>query len=136
MELRSLQDQPFCRAPVILHTISSLDRTAMEKAALPILKGLSLCLRGPRRLRNEIVNTQDFWSTIRAFHSIHEAAGEVFELSQGILEDSPSAITADNYEATVLLLNDFASAGSAGAMIEQRDRSTRRPKQAQPLSAR
>ena len=132
-----LQDQPFCRAPVILHTISSLDRTTMEKAALPILKGLSICLHGTRRLRNEIVNTPDFWSMIRAFHSIREAAGEVFELSLGVLEDSPSAITADNYEATILLLGDFASAGSAGAIIEQkRDKSARRPKQAQALSAR
>ena len=31
-----------------------------------------------------------------------------------------SAITADNYEAAISLLNDFASAGSVGSMLEQR----------------
>ena len=125
------------RAPVILHTISGLERSVAEKAALPILKGLSLCLQGPRSLRNEMINIPDFWSTIRGLHSIAEAAPNVFELILSILEDSPSAITADNYEAAILLLNDFATAGSAGAVIEQkRDRNIRRSRLIRPLNAR
>ena len=125
------------RVPVILHTISSLDRNVAEKAALPILKGLSLCLHGPRSLRNEIVNIPDFWSTVRGLHSIQEAAANVFELLTGIVEDSPSGVTADNYEAVILLSNDFATAGSMGAVIEQkRDRSVRRPKASKPADTK
>jgi golgi-specific brefeldin A-resistance guanine nucleotide exchange factor 1 len=126
--LNANYDQTFMRAPVILHTISGLDRSIAEKAALPILKGLSLCLQNSRPLRNEIINIPDFWSTIRGLHSIPDAAPSVFELIVSILEDSPSSVTADNYEAIILLLNDFATAGSAGAIIEQkRDRHARRP---------
>ena len=132
-----MQAQSFMRPPVILHTISSLDTLASENAALPILKGLSLCLRGPRPLRNEIVNTPDFWSVIRGFLTVPEAASEVFELLISIMDDFPSAITADNYEPTILLLNDFATAGSAGATIEQkRDRNMRRSKPVKSLVAR
>lgn len=127
--LNANYDQTFMRAPVILHTISGLDRNIAEKAALPILKGLSLCLQGSRPLRNEMINIPDFWSTVRGLHSIPEAAASVFEVISGILEDTPSSITSDNYEAAIFLLNDFATTGSAGASIEQtRDKNIRRSK--------
>ena len=83
------------------------------------------------------MNTPDFWSTIRGFHSIQEVAGNVFELLTNIMEDSPSAITADNYKPTILTLNDFATAGSSGAVIEQKcDRNLRRSKPVKSLIAR
>ena len=85
----------------------------------------------------EIVNIPDFWSTIRGLHSIQDAAADVFGLVSSIIEDSPSSITPDNYEAVILLLNDFATAGSAGAVIEQkRDRHVRRSRTIRPLDAR
>jgi brefeldin A-resistance guanine nucleotide exchange factor 1 len=127
--LNASYEHSIVRAPVILHTISSLDQAIAEKSALPILKGLSLCLKGQGTLKNEIVNTPDFWSTIRGLHTLRDASGNVFELLQTIMEDSPSVITADNYEAAIILLNDFATAGRAGAVIEQkRDRNVRRSK--------
>jgi golgi-specific brefeldin A-resistance guanine nucleotide exchange factor 1 len=123
------QNQPFVRVPVILHTISSLGRPVMEKSALAIVKGLSLCLRGSRPLRNGIVNTPDFWSTLSGLHANGEVAGDVFDLLMGVMDDTASAVTADNYESAILLLNDFATAGSSGALLEQkRDRNPRRPK--------
>ena len=129
------QEHSFVRAPVILHTISSLDPSTMQKSALPILKGLAICMRGPRPLRNEIANTPDFWSTLRSLHVIVDAARSVFDLLVGIMADTPSAITADNYEFAVMALNDFATAGSAGAIVEQkRDRNVRRSKQVKPLN--
>ena len=100
------------------------------------MKGLALCMSGPRRLRNEIANTPDFWSTIRNLHNHGEAARIVFDLLVGIMADNPSAVTADNYESAVLSLNDFATAGSAGAVTEQKgERNVRRSKsnkQAEP----
>lgn len=134
---QTIQEHSSIRAPVILHTISSLDPTTMEKSALPVLKGLALCMRGPRPLRNEIANTPDFWSTLRSLHLITDAASSVFELLVGIMADTPSAITADNYEFAVMALNDFATAGSAGAMVEQkRDRNVRRSNQVKALNTR
>ena len=83
------------------------------------------------------MNIPDFWATIRGLHSIQEATTDVFQLLISIVEDSPSLISADNYEAVILLSNDFATAGSVGAVIEQkRDRNIRRPKTAKPLDAR
>jgi brefeldin A-resistance guanine nucleotide exchange factor 1 len=107
----------------------------MEKSALPILNGLLLCMQGPRPLKNEIANTPDFWLILRTLHSIPEAALSVFDLLTRIMGDKPSAITADNYEFTVMALNDIATAGSAGATVEQkRDRNARRSKNVAPIN--
>ena len=108
-----------------------------EKAALPISKGLTSCMRGPRPLRNEIANTPDFWSIIRGLHAIPAASGTVFEILMAIMLDEPSAITADNYEFAIQALNDFANAGSAGAVVEQkRDRNIRRLKAIKSIEPR
>ena len=98
------------------------------------MKGLALCIRGPRTLRNEIANTPDFWSNMRNLHNNDKAANIVFELLTEIMADNLSAVTADNYESIVLSLDDFASAGSIGAVIEQkRERNARKSKQAKPI---
>ncbi|MCJ1288215.1 GDP/GTP exchange factor for ARF [Xylographa opegraphella] len=135
--LSASHDQLFIRAPVILHTISSLDQSISENAALPLSKGLTSCIRGPRPLRNEIANTPDFWSIISGLHTIPVAAGPVFEILVDIMADKPSAITADNYEFAIQALNDFATAGSVGAVVEQtRDRKVRRPKAIKSIEPR
>ena len=102
---------------------------------MPILKGLTLCIRDPTPLRNEITSTPDFWSIIRSLHEIPEAAGRTFDLVAKVVSGPPPAVTADNYKDTVSLLNRFAAAGSVGAMIEQkRDNYARRKeKPAKPL---
>ena len=89
----------------------------LEQCAIPVIKGLGQCLRGPKPLRNEIVNTPDFWSILRRVGQIPDVAGETFDMLKNITEDSFSAVTADNYELVVLALNDYASRGSAGAEI-------------------
>ena len=53
----------------------------------------------------------------------------VFHLLENLVIGEPTTVTADNYEAAVGLLNDFATAGSVGAVIEQkRQRNYRNPK--------
>lgn len=118
--LISSKDHSFIRAPVILHTISSFNQPTLQKTALPILKGLALCTKNATPLRNEITNTPDFWLTIHSLHANPEAAAGVFSLLENVVITKPSAVTADNYEAAVSLLNDFATAGSIGAVDEQR----------------
>lgn len=92
-----------------------------------ILKGLQICLSGPAGLRNEIVNSPDFWLVLKALQSIPEMAQDVFDVVEDVVEGPKAALTADNYEFAVPLLGDFATAGSVGAASEQRrDEAARR----------
>ena len=72
-------------------------------------------------------------------HRLHQHKDEaetVFKILHFIAITQPAAVTADNYEATIDLANDFASAASVGFLQEQRKDAARRagraPKQAVP----
>ena len=63
----------------------------------------------------------------------------MFELLEAVVTAIPPAVTADNYESIVLMLNSFAAAGSVGAMADQqkeRDRQVRRAKPAKQMKPR
>ncbi|CAD6591546.1 MAG: GDP/GTP exchange factor for ARF [Alectoria sarmentosa] len=127
ISLNVSKDHSFVRAPVILHIIAGYDQSTLEKASMPILKGLTLCIRDPSPLRNEVTNTPDFWSIIRSLHALPEAASKAFDLVARVVAGQQAAVTADNYKDTVSLLNEFAAAGSVGAVVEQkRDKTARR----------
>ncbi|KAL8793694.1 MAG: hypothetical protein Q9195_003743 [Heterodermia aff. obscurata] len=127
--LNASQDHSFIRAPVILHTISSFHQSVLDNAAITIIKGLALCIQERSPLRNEMINTPDFWSLLQSLKGHSEVAPNVFELISRAVTSQPSSVTADNYEATVSLLDSFATAGSVGAVIEQKkDRNARRSK--------
>ncbi|KAL9129051.1 MAG: hypothetical protein Q9217_002391 [Psora testacea] len=113
------QDRSIVKTPVVLHTISGFDQHIVEKAADHILQGLALCLQSGSSLRNEIVNIPDFWNILRSLHTVPEAAPEAFNIVENIVTSEPVSVTADNYGATITILNDFASAGSIGAAVEQ-----------------
>lgn len=92
-----------------------------------VLNGLTLCIQSPSSLRKEITNTPDFWSIVRSLHVLPEAAGKVFDIVASLVVGQQAAVTADNYKDTVTLLNDFATTGSVGAVVEQtRDKTGRR----------
>ncbi|KAH0559258.1 hypothetical protein GP486_004230 [Trichoglossum hirsutum] len=126
--LQASHEHSFLRAPVVLHTISSLDQRTQERSALSTISGLSHCIKNPGPLRNEMTNSPDFWSILRSILAVPEAAAAVFEIVQNVTVGIPSAITADNYEPAVSLLNDFASAASVGALYEQKGDKTARRK--------
>ena len=127
--MRVSKAYPFVRAPVILHTISGLDPSILETTATPVLKGLSACIAEPSPLRSEICNIPDFWSIIQSHVAVPDAAGIGFIIINSVITEQPVAISADNYEPAVSLLNAFATAGKVGALIEQkRDRNTRAQK--------
>lgn len=108
------------RVPVVLHGISSLDQNVLGSSATHLLNGLLRCVSGPGPLRNEIVVSPDFWSILQQLHAHEESAHLAFELLQKVVNASPPAVSADNYESAVSLANDFASAGSIGAADERR----------------
>ena len=77
----------------------------------------------------------DFWSILERLHQHKEAASAVFDILQTITTSSPPAVTADNYESAIELANKFATAGSIGAVSEQkRDVPARRGKQSKPAN--
>jgi len=122
---------------MVLHTISSFNQTILEKAASPVLKGFAICTKKPGPLRSEITNTPDFWSVLQSLQDNAEVAASVFDLAETVVAGQTSAVTADNYESTVRLLNGFATAASVGAVIEQkRDRNSRKQKPSKPAKPR
>ncbi|KAI4170760.1 MAG: hypothetical protein LQ343_004722 [Gyalolechia ehrenbergii] len=125
--LQKSSTQTLVRAPVVLHMISSLSQPKLEKSAALILKGLIVCVKESGTLRNEIINTPDFWSTIERIHTVPGVSAGVFSLLKAIVEDRSPAVTADNYEFVVRLLNSYANAGGAAAASQrQRDPNNRR----------
>ncbi|KAL1389489.1 cytohesin-2 [Phyllosticta capitalensis] len=118
--LRASNDYDFIRAPVILHSFAGFDQETLKQVAPNLLKGLLDCINGPISLRNELINSPDFWSLLRSLHTLPEAAPDVFRMMENLTSSTPPGISADNYEASIALLNDFATAGSSGALEQQR----------------
>ena len=104
----------------MLHNIASYNPATLEKSALPILKGLSLCIEEPNPLRNEITNLPAFWKIISNLKVLPEAAANTFDVVSTIVAAQPPAITGDNYKEVVGTLNHYAAAGSVGAIVEQK----------------
>ena len=66
------------------------------------------------------MTSPDFWAILRTLGGHPDSAAGAFDVLEASLEGSPSAIIADNYEAAVTLLTDFATAAHVGAAFEQR----------------
>ncbi|EFE36844.1 uncharacterized protein ARB_04370 [Trichophyton benhamiae CBS 112371] len=127
--LRHSYEHSFMRPPVVLHIISSFDQPVLEVVAAPVVTGLLQCINESEALKNELSMSPDFWSILQRLHQHQEAAQMAFELLQSIVESAVPVITADNYEAAVNLLNDFATAGGIATVREiKREMALRRPK--------
>lgn len=128
--LHASYEHDFIRVPVVLHTISSFKKDLFDKSAPLVLQGLTQCIKEPGPLRNEIMTSPDFWVILRNLARNVKSAPTVFEILEGVAVGSPPTIMADNYESAVKLLNDFASAGSVGSTIEQKqDKKAKRGQQ-------
>ena len=117
--LEASQEHSFIRVPVMLHTISNYDQAILETAENELSLGLAICVQKQSPLKSEMTNTPDFWSILRSLHNRPNVAGRVFDILRSIVEPKPGAVTADNYEMAIALLNNFATAGSIGATMEQ-----------------
>lgn len=127
--LKASNDFDFIRAPVLLHTFSKFDSALLNECAQPLLKGLTDCCKGPSGLRSELASSPDFWAILQQLLRVPEAASDVFQLVEELTTSSQPGITADNYEAAIALLNEFATAAQVGAVDEQkRDQAARRGK--------
>ncbi|KAH6856483.1 hypothetical protein B0I37DRAFT_396130 [Chaetomium sp. MPI-CAGE-AT-0009] len=117
--LQASYDYDYVRVPILLHTVSSFPNDTLTKASGLVLRGLKLCTEKPCPLRNEIMTSPDFWAILQTLATNGDAAPVVFEILHNGVSETPSAIMADNYEAALALLNDFASMASVGAVAEQ-----------------
>ncbi|KAK0629927.1 hypothetical protein B0T17DRAFT_491256 [Bombardia bombarda] len=123
--LQASYDYDYVRVPVLLHTVSSFSKDVLIKTSTLVLRGLKLCIEKPCPLRNEIMTSPDFWVILQTLATNTESAPVVLEILESGVSGTPSAIMADNYEAAIALLNEFATMASVGAVAEQK--SDRRP---------
>ncbi|KAI1435362.1 Sec7-domain-containing protein [Xylaria sp. CBS 124048] len=134
--LKASYDHDFVRAPVLLHTISSIPKEVLAKTSQLVLQGLKVCIEQPGPLRSEIMTSPDFWLILRTLAGNANSSPTVFDILEGGVSGSPSAIIADNYEAAIALLSDYATAAQVGAADEQkgerRQRNARPPKKEAP----
>ncbi|KAI3323562.1 Sec7-domain-containing protein [Xylariaceae sp. AK1471] len=130
--LKASYDHDFVRAPVLLHTISSFSKEILSKTSQLVLQGLKVCIELPGPFRSEIMTSPDFWLILRALAGNPNSSPTVFDILEGGISGAPSAIIADNYEAAIALLNEYATAAQIGAAEEQkgerRQRNARPPK--------
>ncbi|KAH7068903.1 hypothetical protein BKA63DRAFT_477540 [Paraphoma chrysanthemicola] len=127
--LKASNDYDFIRAPVLLHTFSGFSEALINECSQPILKGLTDCCKGPNALRSELAGSPDFWAILSRLSGVQESAGDVFALVEDLSTSTQPGITADNYEAAIGLLNEFATAAQVGARDEQLyDQAARRGK--------
>ncbi|KAK5132296.1 hypothetical protein LTR08_009204 [Meristemomyces frigidus] len=131
--LRASNDHKYIRTPVVLHAISSFKPDLLKACAQPILKGIYGCISGPAELKKEMASSPDFWAVMHALQP--EAAVLVFQIAEAVADGPSAAITPDNYEATVSLLNGFATAGSVGARQEQARRGQQPPRENNPTKS-
>ena len=125
------QDHDFVRAPVLLHAISTFPKDILTKTSQLVLQGLKLTIDRPGPLRSEIMTSPDFWVILRTLSAYPNSSPVVFEILEGGISGTPSAIIADNYEAAISLLNEFAAAAKDGVPPEQQ-KTDRRPRSARP----
>lgn len=118
------------RAPVLLHTISTFPKDILTRTSQLVLQGLKVCIDQPGPLRSEIMTSPDFWVILRTLSEYPNSSPVVFDILEGGVSGSPSAIIADNYEAAIALLNEFAAAAKDGIPTEQK--ADRRQKTARP----
>jgi len=128
------KDHDFLRAPVVLHHMSSFNQDLIKASAQNILKGLLECIKGSTGLRNEIATSPDFWSLLHSLRALPDGAALAFRIIDEITNGTPPAISADNYEGAVSLLNAFALAGGEIPQDQRRGQPPRRGRPQQQLA--
>ena len=78
--LRTSFDYDFIRTLVVLHTIAKFPEDQLHACAISIMAGLKLCLSGPASLRNEIINSPDFWLILEPLNSIPATSTDALAL--------------------------------------------------------
>ncbi|KAI5798899.1 hypothetical protein EDC01DRAFT_716687 [Geopyxis carbonaria] len=124
--LESSHEHSFLNAPVVLHSVTALEKQVLDKSAIPVVKGLMKCVKASTSLKSEIINSPDLWVLLRALLHNKDAVADVFSVLDLITSETLTNVTADNYVAVVSLLNEFAAEAGVGAIHEQKNDQTGR----------
>lgn len=100
--------------------MSNLPKDMLSRSSMLLVQGLKACIDIPGALRHEIMTSPDFWSLMRIMASRHDAAPVAFELLERACIGVPPAVMADNYEAAILLLGEFATAAGRLVLAERK----------------
>lgn len=131
------QEDDFIRVPILLHTVSSFPSDILRKTSKLVLQGIKLCIDQPGPLRNEMMTSPDFWAILRTLSAVSQVAPVVFDILERGVNPPSTAIMADNYEAAIELLNEFASAARSTVIKEPKtDRRQPRKPASRPTSAK
>ncbi|KAG5953945.1 hypothetical protein E4U53_006482 [Claviceps sorghi] len=112
--LKQSYDLDFIKVHSLLHIVANLPQHVISQTSDIISSGFVICTDQPGALRNEMMNSPDFWAILGVLARTSESASSIFSILRSSLSGSPSAISADNYEATIALLGYFASASTEG----------------------
>ena len=126
--LKASYDHDYANVPYLLHSIATLPQNVLIKASDLTLAGLTVCIDQPGPLRSEIMTSPDFWKLLHTLSKSPKSAAMVFGILERGTSGNPPAIMADNYEAAVGLLNEFATAAISRTAPES-ESSPRRPEQ-------
>jgi len=66
------------------------------------------------------MTSPDFWVILHTLAAQPDSAPVVFEILESGVTGTPPAIMADNYEAALSLLNEFATMAHIGSIAEQK----------------
>ncbi|KEZ46516.1 ARF guanine-nucleotide exchange factor 2 [Scedosporium apiospermum] len=108
--LRASYEFDFVNVPILLHTLSRFPDALLGNTASLTLQGICLCIEEPGPLRSEIMTSPDFWALLRTLAQRRDTSAIVFAILERGTTGTPPSIMADNYEAAISLLSDFASA--------------------------
>ncbi|PSS02226.1 hypothetical protein BD289DRAFT_422197 [Coniella lustricola] len=135
--LQASYEYDYIRVPILLHTVSSFPPELLRKTSKLILQGIKLCIDEPGPLRNEMMTSPDFWAILRNLSIVPQVAPVVFDILETGVVPPSTAIMADNYEAAIALLNEFASTASTTVTKEPKlDRRQSRKPASRPASAK
>lgn len=126
--LKASYDHDYANVPYLLHSIATLPQNVLAKTADLALAGLTVCIDQPGPLRSEMMTSPDFWKLLHTLSKNPKSAAMVFGILERGTSGNPPAIMADNYEAAVGLLNEFATAAGPRSVSES-ESSPRRPEQ-------
>ncbi|KAG5929242.1 hypothetical protein E4U42_006596 [Claviceps africana] len=123
--LKNSYDHDFIKVHSLLHTIANLPQHVISQTSDIISSGFGICTDQPGALRNEMMNSPDFWAILRVLAKTPESASSIFTILRSSVNGSPPAISADNYEATIALLGYFASASTEADSLPRSSDSNR-----------
>jgi golgi-specific brefeldin A-resistance guanine nucleotide exchange factor 1 len=122
------QEHGYVNVPFLLHTISGFPKEIVGKTASLVLLGLKGCTDEPGPLRSEMMTSPDFWAILRTLAGRSGSAPVVFGILERGTTGSPSSIMADNYEAAIALLNEFATAAGRSIVITEKPQDPKQKK--------